>query len=256
MEETKLDYGNVSNAVKVGDTVRRDTGLWTPTIHALLNYLHDHTFDYVPKVLGVDDKGREILSYLDGEAAARPWPAVLFTVNGVSQAAKLLRNYHDIVANFRPPADAEWRMGKIEVEPGQIIRHGDLGPWNTIWQGNTLTGLIDWDFAQPGERIEDLAQLAYYFIPLRGEDGWKNVGFQERPDFSARLQVLVESYGMYTSNEVVEALLKHQEEDRERTQDKGEQGIEPWVRFLKRGDVEESMQDSKWLNVIKSELLA
>jgi len=255
MEEIKLDYGNVSNTVKVGDTVRRDTGPWTPTIHALLNYLHEHEFDCVPKVLGIDDKGREVLSYLDGEAAVRPWPPILFTESGISQAARLLRKYHNTVANFKPPQDAEWRMGKIKLRSDQIIRHGDLGPWNTIWQGDTLTGLIDWDFAQPGERIEDLAQLAYYFIPLRGEDGWKKAGFQERPNFSVRLKYLVEDYGLYKPSEVVEALLKYQQEDRERTQTKGDQGIEPWRRFLKRGDVEESMQDSRWLMSMKPELV-
>jgi len=255
MKETKLDYGNVSNTVKVADTVRRDTGPWTPTIHALLHYLDEYQFNYAPRVLGVDEKGREILSYMDGNAAVRPWPAVLFTENGITQAAKLLRKYHDTIANFQPLADAEWRIGKMELKPGQIIRHGDLGPWNTIWQGDTLTGLIDWDFAQPGERIEDLAQLAYYFIPLRGEDGWEKAGFKERPDFTTRLQNIVDSYGLYAPSEVIENLFKLQQEDRERTQTKGEQGIEPWVRFLKRGDVEESLGDSKWLQTIKLELV-
>jgi hypothetical protein len=39
--ETPLDGGNMSSGVvRVGDTVRRPAGVWTPAVHALLNHLH------------------------------------------------------------------------------------------------------------------------------------------------------------------------------------------------------------------------
>jgi hypothetical protein len=188
MEEIKLKYGNVNNAVKVGDTVRRDSGPWTPTIHTLLD---------VPKPLGIDNKGREILSYIDGDAAVRPWPPVMLTNEGIAQAGRLLRRYHDTVADFKPSVDATWRFVDHNHGSYQVILHGDLGPWNTIWHEDTLIGLIDWDFAHPGDRIEDVAQLAYYFIPLRGTLGWQNAGFEKRPHLAVRLQTLVEAYGMF-----------------------------------------------------------
>lgn len=98
------------------------------------------------------------------------------------------------MADFRVPFETEWRIGNLDMKPGQVILQGDLGPWNTIWQGDQLTGFIDWDFAHPGERIEDMAQLAYYFIPLRSEAGWQQAGFDTRPDFAHRLLALVEAY--------------------------------------------------------------
>ncbi|WP_446750665.1 phosphotransferase [Streptomyces sp. WZ-12] len=48
-----------------------------------------------------------------------------------------------------------------------IIRHGDLGPWNSTWSGDRLSGFIDWDFAAPGHALDDLTQLAWYTVPLR-----------------------------------------------------------------------------------------
>ena len=253
--EEILQYGFVSSPVKVGDTVRRQVGPWTPTVHALLEYLHKNDFSRCPKVKGFDEQGREILDFIPGDAAIRPWPNVILQGEGIEQAGRLLREYHDVVENFDPGEGVEWRIGRVELERGQIIRHGDLGPWNTIWQGDSLEALIDWDFIQPGERIEDLAQMAYCFIPLRGEKGWKDAGFAERPDFAARLLRLTKSYGTYSSEEIIEALLKLLQADREVVERLGSKGVEPWASFLKRGDIEESMADSHWIIENKNEIL-
>jgi hypothetical protein len=40
--------------MRVGDTVRRPTHPWTPTIHELLRHLETVGFPYSPRVLGVD----------------------------------------------------------------------------------------------------------------------------------------------------------------------------------------------------------
>jgi hypothetical protein len=57
--------GNVGGAVRVGDTVHRATGPWTPAVRALLAYLAGRV-PHIPRVLGYDDRGREVLSYLPG----------------------------------------------------------------------------------------------------------------------------------------------------------------------------------------------
>ncbi|HEX6258918.1 MAG TPA: aminoglycoside phosphotransferase family protein [Candidatus Saccharimonadales bacterium] len=254
-QEEVLQYGFVSSPVKVGDTVRRQTGSWTPTVHALLEHLHKNGFTRCPTVEGFDEQGREILSFIPGDAAVRPWPSILTQGDGIEQAGCLLREYHDTVEGFSPGGSVEWRIGKARLAPGQIIRHGDLGPWNTIWQNDTLAALIDWDFIQPGERIDDLAQMAYYFVPLRSEKGWKDAGFTERPDFAVRLLRLTKSYGMYSPKEVIEALLKLLQTDREIVQRFGGEGTEPWVSFLRRGDIEESIMDAQWIVGTKPDIL-
>jgi hypothetical protein len=80
MEEEKLDFSSVSSPVKVGDTVHRQAGLWTPTIHDLLHFLNEKGLTFVPSPLGFDDQGREILNFLPGKAATRPWPTFFLVI--------------------------------------------------------------------------------------------------------------------------------------------------------------------------------
>lgn len=251
MQEEKLEFSSVSSPVKIGNEVHRQSGPWTPTIHALLHFLSVKGLTFTPCPLGFDDQGREILNFLPGKAATRPWPTVLINNSGLIQAAKMLREYHDVVEDFQPSEDALWRIGKVEKLPGQIIRHGDLGPWNTLWQENRLTGIIDWDFAEPGERITDLAQMAYYFVPLRGEKGWQQAGFTERPDLHKRLHILCESYGEFKVHQILHAVLKLLEEELRRLRELGGNNIEPWASFLRRGDTDEIISDINWLKKIE-----
>jgi len=79
--------------VKVGDTVRRPAGAWTPTIQALLAHLQAKGFP-APAPLGVDDRGREVVAYLPGRASTHPWPAALLAPSGARQVGALLRAYH------------------------------------------------------------------------------------------------------------------------------------------------------------------
>jgi hypothetical protein len=77
--ERRLLGGNLGGAVRVGDTVRRSAGPWTPAVAALLRHLEHVGFDRAPGFLGLDQQGREVLSFVEGETVggARPWPAWL-----------------------------------------------------------------------------------------------------------------------------------------------------------------------------------
>lgn len=48
-------------ASRASVTVRREAGPWTPTIHAYLRHLRASGFTAAPEVLGLDERGREIL---------------------------------------------------------------------------------------------------------------------------------------------------------------------------------------------------
>ncbi|HVQ43606.1 MAG TPA: aminoglycoside phosphotransferase family protein [Candidatus Saccharimonadia bacterium] len=251
MKEIKLSGGAVSAPVKLGDTVRRNAGPWTPTIHALLDYLTERGLREAPRPLGMDERGREILTYMPGTAAHRPWPEVLKDADGLVQMTQWLRRYHDMVADFEPPAEARWRIGKAGKAPGQIIRHGDLGPWNTLWEEGQLVGVLDWDFAEPGERITDVAQLAWYFAPLRGEKGWHEAGFEVRPDFRDRLTVMVQGYGDFTVPEVLSEVDRLQQTDMLTTQRLGGAGVHPWNLFYERGGMGVLRDENAWLQTVR-----
>lgn len=51
---SRLDGGNTGGAVRLGDTVRRATGPWTPAVHSLLDHLQNTGFDRAPQALGLE----------------------------------------------------------------------------------------------------------------------------------------------------------------------------------------------------------
>jgi hypothetical protein len=103
--EIPLTGGNMSSGVvRVGDTVRRPAGPWTPAVHALLTHLHDVGFDGAPRPLGIDEQGREVLTFIPGTVA---WPNHFHLLDGDAQlrrAARLIREFHDAVAGFSTPS--------------------------------------------------------------------------------------------------------------------------------------------------------
>lgn len=67
-----LDGGNMNVVLCEGDTVVRNAGPWTPTVHRYLRYLYVAGIDWVPRpvetMLGADgEPNRERLSYLHGD---------------------------------------------------------------------------------------------------------------------------------------------------------------------------------------------
>lgn len=102
-DEVPLAGGNVSaGVVRVGDTVRRPAGPWTPAVHALLTHLHDAGFPGAPRPHGLDSLGREVLDFVPGVAA---WPDHFDRLDGdlaLRRAARLIRDFHDAVAGFAP----------------------------------------------------------------------------------------------------------------------------------------------------------
>jgi hypothetical protein len=63
---------------------------WSPAVHDLLRHLESVGFPYSPRVLGVDEQGREILTYLHGASGPDAWARVVDT-SGLVAMARLLR---------------------------------------------------------------------------------------------------------------------------------------------------------------------
>ena len=194
--EQRLPGGNTGGAVRVGDTVRRTAGPWTPAVHALLAHLHDVGFDRCPRPLGLDELGREVLSYLPGTSVGelRPWPSWVHSDAALLEAAYWLRDYHAAVASFVPPANAVWR-GKAPPGGGAIVCHNDAAPYNACWHSDSLVGFFDWDFAGPGTREWDLAFTASAWIPLHARRVARDEGFRAFDERRRRLDTFLAAYG-------------------------------------------------------------
>ena len=194
--EQKLIGGNTGGAVRVGDTVRRPAGPWTPSVHALLRHLETAGFAAAPRALGFDERGREVLSFLPGETVGttRPWPPWVHTDDALCQVARWLRDFHTAVADFVPPDDAIWRAGGV-WRPGLIVGHNDAAPYNAAWAGGQLTGFFDWDFAAPVSAEWDLAFTAFAWVPLHARHVVTAEGFTAFADRPRRLRLFLDTYG-------------------------------------------------------------
>lgn len=212
----------------VDGTVRRSAGPWTPTVHSLLRFLEAAGFDGAPRVLGIDAQGREILSFLPGETVgdARPWPEWVHSDGALVDVGNWLRRYHDVVVEFTPPEDAQWRMASVgAMSPGDVIGHNDAAPYNAVWRSpsgasrrsggdpnSRLIGFVDWDFAAPCSPVWDLAFVACSWVPLHARDAAASEGYTDFDDRPRRLRLLLDAYRYHGTVsaliEVVQARLR------------------------------------------------
>ncbi len=243
--EVPLRGGEVNEVVRVGDTVRRTAGRWTPSVQRVLAHLREVDFDLAPEPLGLDARGREVVSWLPGATASRPWPAVLLGDAGVEQAAAAVAALSGALATYEVRPDDVWRHGGVPGSASTTVRHGDLGLWNTVWQGERLTGIIDWDYLEPAPPLWDLAQLCWYVAPVR-PTRWADCGFDGEPDLDRRLAIVAEHAGCRPLDllTVLDDLMGL---DLERTRTWGAAGVHPWRHFLETGFVEDIGVDRAFL---------
>ncbi len=211
----RLPGGKDAGAELVDGTVRRPVRAWTSAVHDLLRHLEHGGFAGAPRALGFDDRGREVLTHLRGETVGRrqPWPAWTHSTPALDQVGRWLRDYHDAVADYVPAVDAVWREAG-RWAPGLIIGHGDPAPYNAVWTGRGLVGLIDWDNAGPVHADDDLAWVAFSWTPLHAADVVEREGFTALSERRERLERLLRAYGWSgTPDQMltrVDARLQHQ----------------------------------------------
>jgi Phosphotransferase enzyme family len=185
-------FTNDGLITRVGETVRRP---WRPTstaTKALLEHLDEVGFGGAPRFLGVDEHGREVLSYIPGAAAVEPYPDWALTDEALVSVAGLLRRYHDAVMSF-DGGEYSWPLSVPEVFADGIISHNDPNLDNVIFAGGQAVALIDFDLASPGSVVWDVACAARLWAPLRKEG---DVPRQLRGRSLDRLRLFVDAYGM------------------------------------------------------------
>lgn len=191
MDERPFPGGNLSDAVRVGDTVRRQTGPWTPSVHALLSHLEAAGFP-APRPRGIDDRGREILTFVEGETVTGwpdPFPEWIYAREAVVQAARLLRRYHDLTLDLVHSPGSTWRMTAPTAH--EVICHNDWAPYNAVFGDRLPIAMLDWDMVGPGSRVWDLARAAFVWIPLYTGDTRFTVS-----EKGQRLRAFCEAYGL------------------------------------------------------------
>lgn len=159
---------------RVGDVVHRKSRARGTLHHELLRHLETRRFAAAPRFFGIDEQGREIVSYMEGSVPTGPQN---YSDAQLIAAALLLRSLHDATTDFPGRGDFE------------VMCHHDFCPSNCVFQNELPVAVIDFDTAGPGPRLADLA----YALPT-----FLNLGHSQHPgnEQRRRIGVFTEAYGL------------------------------------------------------------
>lgn len=231
--------------VRVGNTVRRPLRPWSASTHALLGHLEAVGFTGAPRFLGVDDSGREVLSYVEGETLLRPYPVWGLTDEALDSVALLLRGFHDATAGF-DSSDYEWPVAMPpEFRDDEVVSHNDPNLDNVVFRDGVAVALIDFDLSSPGSRLWDVANAARLWAPLRPD---VDIEDSRRGRSLPRLRRFIDSYGVGPARRslVVDALVASHDWIYHFVQDEADGGNRSFQLYWRRGGAERAARARAW----------
>ena len=253
--ETELSGGNTSSVVRVGETVHRATGSWSVGVHALLLYLDKRGFRDAPKFLGMDEQGREILTFIAGEVGNYPLAHYMWSDEVLVEVARLIRRYHDATVGFVISEKAHWQIEYPDRSQHEVLCHNDLAPYNTVYRDGKPYALIDFDNAGPGPRAWDLAHAAYRFVPLTHLDdpGMERERVTNTQTQGRRLQLFCDSYGI-SARTVLEMVGPRVQALRNTIIERAAEGNSAFQKILAEGHLEHYERELADLHYHRAEL--
>ena len=252
VEEVVLAGGNLTRVVRVGDTVRRDAGPWTPLVHELLVHVRARGFEYAPKPMGLDDVGREVLSYIPGDTMqGDPWPAWVWSDSLLVEAVHALRDYHAAVSDFRP-AEVESRLGCAPLEFDQIVCHNDFAPYNCVFRNGHLVGVFDWDVIWAGRPVWDLAFFIWHWVPLHAPS--PELQWRTSEECTRRLRLILKEYGPLDCEDVVEEVISRIASSRDGILSRADAGDATFAKLKADGHAEEMQRAIDFIELIRPTL--
>jgi thiamine kinase-like enzyme len=176
-----------------------------------LRWLDGAGFGLSPTPTGLDEQF-EYLQFIDG--ADQGWPLLPFiqSLEGARAAGTFARNLESILAAYEPVEGAHWQSAG-PMHPRGPIQHGDVGPWNMLWDSTRgdICGIIDWDLAGPAPAGYDAGFLAWFIVPVMNDDRAYERGFEIPIDRVDRLRAYCDGYGI-GCNEMLDRIVASQDE--------------------------------------------
>lgn len=123
----------------------------------------------VPRPLGFDSEGREIVEFINGDVPGPSVPPGVVTAETLFAIGELIGQFRDAAETYRPHPDDRWFSNPPIPKPfsGPVIGHNDIDLGNIVFRHGTPYALIDFDFAAPSDIVWEVAVAAFYLVPLR-----------------------------------------------------------------------------------------
>jgi Ser/Thr protein kinase RdoA (MazF antagonist) len=221
--ERELTGGNASGrVVRVGGTVRKPWARNSPLVQAYVAELRSRGID-APEPRGRDERGRQVLEYVDGPLAQDRMP---LDDDELRRVGAMVRDIHDASEGIPVPDPARAGM-LVPAEDPDLLCHNDLAPWNLVTGERWV--FIDWDGAGPSTRLWDLAYAAQAFGML--------VGGEPVEAAAGRLSAFVDGYGAGAAlrDALPVAMATRTEAMFELLRSSSETGAEPWATMYRTG---------------------
>src|SRR5690554_6893860 len=107
-QEEVLEGGNVNHIVRMSNTVRRTIGYWSESVHGLLKHLESQGFEGVPRFIGFEYTGREILTFIPGDVSGNEYPNLepyMWSDETLVSLARLMCQFHDATIANSPSTE-------------------------------------------------------------------------------------------------------------------------------------------------------
>ncbi len=210
--------------VQIKNTVRRPVKPGSEFTHSLLKLLEKRKFNYAPRFLGIDEKGREILTFIEGSV---PRGEVVWTDAQLNKVVQIMKEFHNATGGSK--------LAGIK----EVICHNDIAPWNTILNEGTPVAFIDFDDAAPGNRVDDLAYFLWTFLEL---------GNDISPDTQAtKIQMLCSTYGFSDGQALLNAILEQQQKILSKRETLAKNAQNQAARNFSASAAEKIRSEIKWI---------
>lgn len=232
--EERLSGGFINDVVRIGDTVRRAGSQVSDFAPRLLRFFEQQGWTGAPRYLGIGDQGRQILGFIEGVVPTEDIVPEPFKADAsLAAVARMVREFHDLTAG-RDLAGSE-----------EVVCHNDLSPKNTVYReedGVMLpVAFIDWDIAEPGPRIHNIAMICWKYLDLG--PSLCNVG-----EYSRKIRLVCDAYGLQDRSGLMDAIVWWMDATIWGIEYGADNGTEALIRLRDDGYVDAIRRNVAWVH--------
>lgn len=238
--EERLHGGFINEVVRVGDTVRRAGSQVSDFAPRLLRFLEERGWEGAPRYLGVDEQGRQMLSFIEGVVpTGNDVPEPFKADQSLAAVARMVREFHDLTDGSDLAGDEE------------VVCHNDLSPKNTVYR--EVNGVmqpvafIDWDIAEPGARVYDIAMVCWKYLDL-------GPSVRDVDECARKMRLVCDAYGLEDRSGLMDAIIWWKEATVWGIEYGADKGTEALIRLRDGGFTGRIRRNLRWVRAHRADL--